>query len=98
MLNKPILVPKDDITGLGSAIFAFLAAGTFDTIQEAQESLCSAYRTFQPQDSSRKTYEELFVHYRRLYFALGDKDSVPVNVAGVLPALRRIAAAVTALP
>jgi L-ribulokinase len=92
VLNKPILVPTNDITGLGSAIFAFLAAGTFDAIEEAQESLCPAYRTFEPQESSRKTYEELFAHYRRLYFAFGDKDSVPVNMAGVLPALRRIAA------
>ncbi len=92
VLNKPILVPNNDVTGLGSAIFAFLAAGTFTTVEEAQDSLCPAYRTFEPQELSRTTYEELFAHYRRLYFALGDKGSEPANVSGVLPALRRIAA------
>ena len=94
VLNKPILVPKDDVTGLGSAIFAFLAAGIFDTIEKAQESLCPAYRTFVPQQSSRTTYEELFGYFRQLYFAFGDKNSEPVNIADVLPGLRRIAASV----
>jgi L-ribulokinase len=93
VLNKPILVPKDDVTGLGSAIFAFLAVGEFRTVEEAQEALCPAYLAYEPQESSRTPYEELFAHYRRLYFALGDKHSEPTNIAGVLPALRRIAAA-----
>ena len=31
VLSKPMLVPKGDVTSLGSAIFAFLAAGTFAT-------------------------------------------------------------------
>jgi L-ribulokinase len=29
VMGKPILVPKGDVTSLGSAIFAFLAAGAF---------------------------------------------------------------------
>ena len=29
VLNKPVLVPESEVTSLGSAIFAFLAAGTF---------------------------------------------------------------------
>src|SRR6185369_7875595 len=33
VLNKPVLVPEQPITGLGSAIFAFRAAGVFDTIE-----------------------------------------------------------------
>ena len=77
VLNKPILVPKDDVTGLGSAIFAFLAAGIFDTIEKAQESLCPAYRTFVPQQSSRTTYEELFGYFQQLYFAFGDRTPNP---------------------
>src|SRR5205085_10353439 len=36
VLNKPVLVPQSDVTSLGSAIFAFLAAGAFNTIEEAQ--------------------------------------------------------------
>ena len=34
-----ILVPAGDTTSLGSAIFAFLAAGTFKTVEEAQEAV-----------------------------------------------------------
>ena len=40
VLGKPVLVPGGDVTSLGSAIFAFLAAGTFRTIEEAQSALC----------------------------------------------------------
>jgi L-ribulokinase len=32
VLNKPVLIPAGDVTSLGSAIFAFLAAGAFPTI------------------------------------------------------------------
>jgi len=93
ILNKPILVPDDDVTSLGSAIFAFLAAGAFRSVEEAQDVLCPSYTTIEPQDASRGVYDELSGHYRQLYFALGAQDSEPVSVGGVLPALRRIAAA-----
>ena len=42
VLNKPVLVPTGDITGLGSAMFAFLAAEAFKTIEEAQKGFVSA--------------------------------------------------------
>ena len=48
VLDKPVLVPEDEVTSLGSAIFAFLAAGTFQTIEEAQQALCPSYRTVEP--------------------------------------------------
>src|SRR5437764_3973868 len=35
VLGRPVLVPTKSVTSLGSAIFAFLAAGTFKTIEEA---------------------------------------------------------------
>ena len=79
------------VTALGSAIFAFLAAGAFKTILEAQVNLCPQYQTFEPQQSSRTAYEELFDNYQRLYFAFGEKTSVPVAVGEVLPSLRRTA-------
>ncbi len=93
VLNKRILVPEGDVTGLGSAIFAFLAAGTFKTIEQAQEALCPSYRSFEPQESSRSTYEELFGQDRGLYFGFGNERSEPINVGSVLPTLRRIASA-----
>ena len=45
VMNKPILVPQGDVTSLGSAIFAFLAAGTFKSVEEAQGALCPSYKT-----------------------------------------------------
>jgi L-ribulokinase len=92
VMNKPILVPQSDVTSLGSAIFAFLAAGTFQTVEEAQDALCPRYKTVEPDAQSAATYEDLFPIYRRLYFAMGRKNAEAIEIGGVLPALRRIAA------
>jgi L-ribulokinase len=92
VLGKPVLVPAGDVTSLGSAIFAFLAAGTFRTIEEAQEALCPAYRTVAPEAGAVATYAELFPLYRTLYFSFGDKQSKPVEIGAILPELRGIAA------
>jgi L-ribulokinase len=80
VLRKPILVPAGDVTSLGSAIFAFMAAGAFATIEEAQERLCPKFNVIEP----REACEELYARYRRLYFELGRGET--------LPALRHIAA------
>ncbi len=92
VMNKPILVPQSDVTSLGSAIFAFLAAGTFQTVEEAQDALCPRYQRIEPDPASAGVYRELFPIYRRLYFAMGRQDAEPIEMGGVLPALRRIAA------
>jgi len=92
VLGKPVLVPSGDVTSLGSSIFAFLAAGTFRTIEEAQGALCPAHRTVQPQAGAVARYAELFPLYRKLYFALGQRQSAAVEIGEVLPELRRIAA------
>jgi L-ribulokinase len=91
VLNKPVLVPQADVTSLGSAIFAFLAAGTFKTVEEAQAALCPQYRTVEPDPSAVQVYEELYQLYRKLYFGFGRAAAAPVSVGDVLPALRRIA-------
>jgi L-ribulokinase len=90
VLGKPVLVPASKVTGLGSAIFAFLAAGTFRTIEEAQERVCPAYRTFTPEAYEQKTYEELYSLYRRVYFGFG-KSGQPNDYGDVLPKLMQIA-------
>jgi len=84
VLNKPILVPQGDVTSLGSAIFAFMAAGAFPTIEDAQDALCPPYATYEPQPHSRAIYDQLFALFTRLYFEFGEGD--------VLPSLRRLAA------
>jgi len=91
VMNKPILVPQGDVTSLGSAIFAFLAAGTFRTVEEAQHALCPSYKTVPPEAASAAVYEELYSIYRKLYFGMGRKDADAVELGAVLPALRRIA-------
>jgi L-ribulokinase len=96
VLNKPILVPKSEVTSLGSAIFAFLAAGTFDTVEQAQDALCPSFDVIEPDPVQAATCDRLFELYRRLYFALGRKDSGAEALGDVLPELRRVAAAVRA--
>jgi len=96
ILNKPVLVPKGDVTSLGSAIFAFVAAGAFPTIEKAQDALCPAYTIFQPDNRSVAVYRELYLLYRKLYFAFGEKNGQAAAIGDVLPEIRRIAAEVRA--
>jgi L-ribulokinase len=90
VLNKPVLVPEGDVTSLGSVIFAFLAAGDFKTVQEAQDALCPPYKVFEPQADEVAQYGQLYSLYRDLYFGLGSPDAKPVALGRVLPELRAI--------
>ena len=96
VLNLPVLVPETPITSLGSAIFAFLACGEFESIEAAQAALCPRYRTVAPDQRDVAVYERLYPIYRDLYFAMGAPDSAPIGVGHVLPAIRGIAAEVRA--
>jgi L-ribulokinase len=89
VLQRPVLVPKGNVVGLGSAIFAFLAAGTFSSVEEAQEKICPSYDVFSPAKAEEQTYSELYGLYRDLYFAFGD----PAHrlLGQVLPKLLHIA-------
>ncbi len=90
VLGRPVLVPASKVTGLGSAIFAFLAAGTFRTIEEAQDRVCPSYRTFTPEAYEQKVYEELYPLYRQVYFGFGKPGQVS-DYGAVLPKLIQIA-------
>ena len=90
VLGRPVLVPSSKVTGIGSAIFAFLAAGTFRTIEEAQEHVCPSYTTFTPAASRQKTYDDLYALYRQVYFGFGKRDQGS-NFGDVLPKLIQIA-------
>jgi L-ribulokinase len=89
ILGRPVLVPSSSVTSLGSAIFAFLAAGTFATVEDAQDKICPSYKTFPPEPRAQKTYDKLYPLYRKLYFALGQPESSPSGK--VLPELIQIA-------
>jgi L-ribulokinase len=93
VLNKPVLIPKSDVTSLGSAIFAALAAGAFRSLEEAQDALCPEYRIVEPDAKAAETYEELYALYRELYFAFGSVNAPAISASRVLPTLRRVAAA-----
>ena len=93
VLNKPVLIPKTDVTSLGSAIFAALAAGAFRSLEEAQSALCPEYRTVEPDANEARVYEELYALYRQLYFGFGSANAPAVSAGRVLPELRRVAAA-----
>jgi L-ribulokinase len=88
VLGRPVLVPTKSVTSLGSAIFAFLAAGAFKTVEDAQDKICPPHRLYQPEPSEQRVYDELYQLFGRLYFAFGDKK---MDMGGVLPALLRIA-------
>src|ERR1019366_7785025 len=90
VMGKPILVPKGDVTSLGSAIFAFMAAGAFPTIEAAQDQLCPGLLTIEPEPVQAAASQRLFALYRKLYFAFGQRTSPGVEIGDVLPELRRI--------
>ena len=94
VLNKPVLVPAGIPTSLGSGIMALLAAGAFKTIEEAQAAVCLPLRTVEPEPQAAAVYEQLYRHYRDLYFALGSRSAEPVSLGRIMPELRKIAAQV----
>jgi L-ribulokinase len=98
VLNKPVLVPEGDVTSLGSAIFAFLAAGVFKTIEDAQQALCPRYRALAPDGRESVTAGRVFELWRKVYFAMGNPSAEPAAVGDVLPALRKLSAEVRRLP
>src|SRR5438552_5612205 len=71
VLGRPVLVPSKSVTSLGSAIFAFLAAGTFKTVEEAQDKICPEHAQFTPEPAAQRIYDSLYTNYRKLYFAFG---------------------------
>jgi L-ribulokinase len=90
VLNKPVLVTTGDVTSLGSVIFAFLAAGDFDTVEEAQDALCPPFVTYTPQPTEVARAEALYKLFRTVYFALGTPDAAATPLGEILPALQHI--------
>jgi len=87
VLGRPVLVPTKSVTSLGSAIFAFLAAGTFRSVEEAQDKICPAYRVYKPMAGEQRVYDELYRLFSRLYFEFGKQAG---QMGHILPELIRI--------
>jgi L-ribulokinase len=96
VLGMPVLVPERPATSLGAAIFALLAAGAYQTIEEAQQALVPRYRVFSPERQAVDTYGALYSCFTRLYHGLGDPHGAPVALGNVLPTLQRVAREVRA--
>ena len=92
VLGRPVLVPSGNVVSLGSAIFAFLAAGTFKTVEEAQDKICPSHKVYEPQKHEQKVYDQLYAIFSQLYFAFGE----PANkeIGSILPALIGVAESV----
>ncbi len=89
VLGRPVLVPSGKVTGLGSAIFAFLAAGVFPTIEEAQQKVCPSYTVYEPQPETQTAYRDLYELYRKIYFEFGKPEGSALG--HVLPKLIQVA-------
>jgi L-ribulokinase len=89
VLGRPVLVPSKSVTSLGSAIFAFLAAGTFQTVEEAQDKICPEHVVFTPEPAAQEVYNSLNALYQKLYFAFGQRNDTPFG--DVLPTLIKVA-------
>jgi L-ribulokinase len=85
VLGRPVLVPSKSVTSLGSAIFAFLAAGTFKTVEQAQDKICPDHAVFMPDPAAQKVYSSLYALYQRVYFEFGQPGIG--KFGGVLPSL-----------
>src|SRR5438552_1218976 len=85
MLEPPILVPSKSVVSLGSAIFAFLAAGTFKTVEEAQDKICPDHSICSPEPAAQRVYNSLYPLHQKLYFSFGRPQDTPLG--DVLPKL-----------
>jgi len=84
VLGRPVLVSSKSVVSLGSAIFAFLAAGTFRTVEEAQDKICPSHKMFSPDPTEHQIYDKLYRLYNKLYFEFGRQGSA---FGDVLPGL-----------
>jgi L-ribulokinase len=90
VLGRPVLVPSKSVTSLGSAIFAFLAAGTFKTVEEAQDKICPTHTVFKPEPAAEQVYHSLYALWGEIYFGFGRPNAGPFG--DVLPTLIQVAA------
>jgi L-ribulokinase len=91
VFGKTVLVPEGTPTSLGSAIFAFVAAGVFPSIEVGQQKMCLSFKAYAPAPEAVARYEQLYQLYCKVYFALGSREAKATELGDVLPELRRIA-------
>lgn len=75
ILNKPIKVATSEQTcALGAAMFGAVAAGIYDTVEEAQEKMGSGFsKTYYPDKENAEKYQKLYKKYLLLGETLEDQ-------------------------
>jgi L-ribulokinase len=82
VFNRPVKISRSAQTcALGSAIFAAVAGGAYESVQSAQEKMTGFKdEVYEPNSKAAKTYTLLYGIYTRLHDAFGDTGlSVPLN-------------------
>jgi L-ribulokinase len=76
VLGRPMKVAHSDQTcALGAAMFGAVAAGAFDSLQDAQKAVCRTRETvYQPDLAAHVVYAELYTLYRTLHDAFGTPE------------------------
>ena len=77
VLLLPVVTAATVLGFAGTLVFILLAAGAYSTIEEAQDAVCLPLRAVDPDPKAVAVYEQLYPHYRDLYFALGRRDAEP---------------------
>lgn len=77
--NRPMKISKSEQTpALGASIFAAVAAGKenggYDSIEEAQKSMTSIVKEYQPIEENNKSYKKLYSLYSQMHDAFGTKE------------------------
>lgn len=78
ILNMPVEVIRAEVgPALGSAIFAAVAAGSYDNIQAAAQAMKSeTVAIYMPRSDNARLYEELYREYMLLYEYFGKTEQV----------------------
>ena len=71
VLNKPVLVPDGDVTSLGSAIFAFLAAGTFQDDRGGAEGALPSVEDLRSRSGGSGGLRETVCDFPQAIFRVG---------------------------
>jgi len=77
------VVPEGDVTSLGSAIFAFMAAGTFSFHRKSTRCTVPEVHGIRTNAASAAVYDELFALYHKLYFSMGQRNAPATAIGDV---------------
>ena len=73
VLGVPVRVPQvKESTALGAAIYAGLGAGIYDDLETVVDRLVRFERTFEPDPTTRTTYDDQYARWRELYARILD--------------------------